>query len=93
VNTRLIAASAAACTAIVLLFAWWFGWEVERAMTVAPILVIAVGAAAGVAVVMGKALTESVRSFGHPRLLIGLAVGLVGVVVVLSLLGIQLPKE
>jgi hypothetical protein len=46
-----------------------------------------------VAVVLGKALSESVRSFGHPRLLIGLAVGLLGVVVVLSLLGVQLPRE
>jgi hypothetical protein len=43
--------------------------------------------------VLGKALGESLRSFGHPRLLIGLAVGLVGVVVVLSLLGVQLPRE
>jgi hypothetical protein len=93
VNTRLIAVSAAACTALVLLFAWWFGWEVQRAMTLAPVLVIAVGAAAGVAVVLGKALGETLRSFGHPRLLIGLAVGLVGVVVVLSLLGVQLPRE
>ena len=47
-------------------------------MTLAPLLVIAVGAAAGVAVVLGKALSESVRAFGIRALLIGLAVGLVG---------------
>jgi hypothetical protein len=93
VNTRLVAASAAVCTALVLLFAWWFDWEVQRAMTLAPLIVVAVGAAAGVAVVMGKAAAESVRSFGHPRLLLAFAAGLVALVVVLSLLGVQLPRE
>jgi hypothetical protein len=93
VSTRLLAASAAACTAVVLAAAWWFGWEVQRAMTLAPLLVLAVGAAAGVAVLLAKAAADSVRSFGRPRLLIGFALGLVALVVVLSALGIQLPRE
>ena len=92
-STRLLAASAAACTALVLFFAWLFGWEIERAMSLAPVIVIAVGAAAGVAVLLAKAAADSFRSFGHPRLIAGLALGLIGIVVVLSLLGIQLPRE
>jgi hypothetical protein len=93
VNTRLLAVSAAACTALVLFFAWLFDWEVQRAMTLAPLLVIAVGAAAGVAVLLAKAAAESARSFGHPRLLAGIGIGFVALVVVLSLLGVQLPRE
>jgi hypothetical protein len=93
VSTRLLAASAAACTALVLLFAWFFGWEVQRAMTIAPLIVVGVGAGAGVAVVMSKAAAESLRAFGHPKLLAALALGLVALVVALSLLGIQLPRE
>ena len=76
-----------------LFFAWLFGWEVQRAMALAPWLVSAVGAAAGVAVLLAKAAADSLRSFGHPRLIAGFALGLIALVLVLSLLGIQLPRE
>jgi hypothetical protein len=77
----------------VLLAAWLFEWDIGHAMAVAPLLVLAFGAAAGVAVVLGRAALESARAVKNPRLVWSLvAVGIV-ILTVLSLLGVELPRE
>jgi hypothetical protein len=93
VNARVLAISAAACTGLVLLVAWALNLEVGPVMTFAPLLVIAFGAAAGVFVVLGRSLLESFRAVGRPRLVLALAALGIVLVVVLSLLGVQLPRE
>ena len=65
----------------------------ERIAILAPALVIGGGLVLGVLILMGRAFADSVREFGHPRLLLAGAVGLVAVVVVLTWLGVELPKE
>ena len=92
-NARLLAISGATCTALVLLVAWLLEWDVGRAMTVAPLLVIAFGAAAGVAVVLGRAALESMRAVRNPRLVYGIVGAVVVLLVVLTLLGVELPRE
>ncbi len=92
-NARVLAISAAACTALVLVVAWALKLEVGPVMTFAPLLVIAFGAAAGVFVVLGRSLLESFRAVRRPRLVLGLAAVGIALVVVLSLLGVQLPRE
>ena len=92
-NVRLLAISAATCTGLVLLVAWVLRWDVGRAMTVAPLLVLAFGAAAGVAVVLGRAALESARAVKNPRRVWTLAAIGIVILVVLSLLGVQLPRE
>ncbi|HEX5449445.1 MAG TPA: hypothetical protein VFW85_05255 [Gaiellaceae bacterium] len=65
----------------------------ERYVILAPAIVIGGGLVLGVLILMGRAFADSIREFGHPRLLLAGAVGLVAVVVVLTWLGVELPKE
>jgi hypothetical protein len=89
----MLALSGAFCTGLVLLVAWLLEWDVGRAMTLAPLFVITFGAAAGVAVVLGRAALESMRAVRRPRLVWSIVgVGIV-LVIVLSLLGVELPRE
>ena len=65
----------------------------QRLVVLAPVLVIAVGLFLGVAILTGRAFAQSVRESGHKRLIFaGLGV-LVCAVVVLTYLGVSLPKE
>jgi hypothetical protein len=78
---------------LVLLTAWIFAWPVQKAMALAPIIVVAVGAAAGVLVLWARVLTESLKRSAHPRRVVAIAVGAVVVIGVLSVLGVTLPRE
>ena len=65
----------------------------ERVLVLAPAIVIGAGLVAGVFILLGRAFAESLRESGHKRLIVaGLAV-LAVAVVVLTYLGIQLPRE
>ena len=65
----------------------------QRLVTLAPVFVIGVGLVAAVLILLGRAFAASMRESGHQRLiLIGLAVITV-LVVVLTYLGVSLPKE
>jgi hypothetical protein len=67
--------------------------RLERTLVWLPAIVLGVGLIAGVFVLMGRAFADSVREWGHPRLLLAGAVALVGIVVVLTWLGVSLPRE
>lgn len=67
--------------------------QFERYVILAPAIVIGGGLVLGVLILMSRAFADSIREFGHPRLLLAGAVGLVAVVVVLTWLGVELPKE
>ncbi len=58
-----------------------------------PAAIVGVGLVAAVLILLGRAFVESVRESGHTRLIAGGLVALVGVVVLLTWLGIDLPKE
>jgi hypothetical protein len=65
----------------------------ERAIVWLPAGVVALGIVAAVTILLGRAFVASMREWGHPRLLLAGAVVLVGLVVVLTWLGISLPRE
>jgi hypothetical protein len=67
--------------------------RVERLVVLLPALVVGVGLIAGVLILLGRAFADSVRSWGHPRLLAAGLVALLGVVVLLTWLGVTLPRE
>ncbi|HEY2327267.1 MAG TPA: hypothetical protein VGH52_07270 [Gaiellaceae bacterium] len=67
--------------------------HLERVVILAPAIVIGAGLVLGVLILLGRAFADSIREFGHPRLLIAGGVALVGIVVVLTWLGVSLPKE
>jgi hypothetical protein len=65
----------------------------ERIVVLAPLIVFAAGIALGVFILLGRGFVESVRESSHPRLIIGSLVALAGVIVLLTYLGIELPRE
>jgi preprotein translocase subunit Sec61beta len=92
VSVRYLAASAAV-TAIVVLTVWLTDLSFQRAILLAPVLVIGIGAAAGLVVFWGKVGAESLRQSRHPRLIVAASLVFAAVLVVLSFLGVKLPHE
>jgi hypothetical protein len=59
----------------------------------APVLVVGLAAVAGLLVFWGRVGWESFRQARHPRLIVAATVAFVLVLVVLTILGVQLPRE
>jgi hypothetical protein len=92
VSTRLLAASAVV-TMLVVVAVWLTDLSFERAALLAPVLVIGVGAVAGLVVFWGRIGWDSLKRARHPRLLVAGGVAFIAVLVVLTLLGVKLPHE
>jgi len=92
VSTRLLGASAAV-TALVVLAVWLTGLSFQRAALLAPVLVIGVGAVAGLVVFWGRTGWDSLRRSRHPALIAAGAAAFIALLVVLTLLGVNLPHE
>jgi hypothetical protein len=58
-----------------------------------PAVVVGGGLVAGVFILLGRAFAATVRESGHPRMILGGLAALVGVVVLLTYLGVSLPRE
>jgi hypothetical protein len=61
VNARALAVSAVVVTALVLLSAWVFRWPLEKAVFLAPIIVVVAGATAGLFLLWAKVIRDSMR--------------------------------
>jgi uncharacterized membrane protein YjfL (UPF0719 family) len=59
----------------------------------APALVLGGGLVLGVMILLGRAFVATVRESGHPRVLWGGVAVIVGLVVLLTYLGVELPRE
>ena len=65
----------------------------ERLIILAPAIVISIGVVAVVMMLLGRAFLHSVRESGHPRLIYA-GLGVLAVfIVILTYLGIELPRE
>ena len=91
-STRLFAASVAVTT-LVVVTVWLTDLSFQRAALLAPVLVIGVGALAGLVIFWGRTGWESLSRSSHPRLLVAGAVAFIGLLVLLTLLGVNLPHE
>jgi hypothetical protein len=69
------------------------GWPLERAVYLAPVIVVATAALAGLLILWGKVAVQSLRESRRPRLVLGLWVGGIALLVLLSVLGVELPRE
>ena len=58
-----------------------------------PAVIVGAGLVAGVFILLGRAFAATVRESGHPRLILGGLAALVCVIVLLTYLGVQLPRE
>jgi hypothetical protein len=92
VSARLFAASAVVTT-LVVVAVWLTDLSFQRAALLAPVLVIGVGAVAGMVVFWGRIGWDSLRRSRHPRLLVGAGLAFIALLVVLTLLGVNLPHE
>ena len=82
-----------AVTALVVLAVWLTDLSFQRAALLAPVLVIGVGAVAGLVVFWGRTGWDSLRRSRHPALIAAGAAAFVALLVVLTLLGVNLPHE
>ena len=58
-----------------------------------PAAIVGAGLVGAVLILLGRAFAASVRESGHPRLIVGGLVALAGVIVLLTYLGVTLPRE
>jgi hypothetical protein len=65
----------------------------ERVVILAPALVLGGGLVLGVMILLGRAFVATVRESGHPRVLWGGVAVILGLVVLLTYLGVELPRE
>jgi hypothetical protein len=93
VRTLRLPAVLLAVMGLVVLTAWFMAWPVEKAVYLAPVIVIGFAAAIGLAILWGKVAVESLRQSRRPRLVLGLWLGAIALLFLLSLLGVQLPRE
>lgn len=91
-SARLFAASVAV-TVLVVLAVWITDLSFQRAALLAPVLVIGLGAVAGLVVFWGRIGLDSLRRSRHPRLYVAGGLAVVGLLVLLTLLGVNLPHE
>jgi uncharacterized membrane protein len=72
----------------VLAYAQW-----ERVVIWLPAIVVGIGLVGAVFILLGRAFAATVRESAHPRWILGGLVALAGVIVLLTYLGVQLPRE
>ncbi len=78
---------------LVLAVAWVFELPADRVAVLAPVIVVIAAVVAGFFIFWFRAAADSLRESRRPRLILGLAAGVVVLGVVLTLLGIELPRE
>jgi hypothetical protein len=65
----------------------------ERLLTLAPVFLVGIGLVAAVLILLGRAFADSIRDVQNKRLIALGGVVLLGLVVLLTYLGVNLPKE
>jgi uncharacterized membrane protein len=93
VSARAATLSGLAVGALVLLVAWLFELPLARVAALAPIVVLIAAAVAGLVVFWIRAAHESYREAKRPRLIAGAAIAIVVIGIVLTVLGVELPRE
>ena len=78
---------------LVALTAWALSWPLERAIYLAPVIVVGFAAVAGLAILWGKVALQSLRESRNPRLVVGLWLLGFALLILLTFLGVKLPRE
>jgi uncharacterized membrane protein len=79
--------------ALVALTAWVLSWPFEKAVVLAPVIVVGGAAAVGLVLLWGKIALNSLRESRHPRRVVTYWVLGLGLLVALTVLGVKLPNE
>lgn len=86
-------AALAAVLALVALTAWLLSWPFEKAVYLAPVIVVGGAAAVGLVLLWGKIALNSLRESRHPRRVLAYWMLGLGLLVLLTFLGVKLPNE
>lgn len=92
-RTLRISIASVTVAGLVALTAWALGWPVERAAYLAPVIVVAAAALVGLVLLWGKVAYQALRESRRPKLVLTLWVVGLALLVVLSILGVKLPRE
>jgi hypothetical protein len=79
--------------ALVAITAWALAWPFEKAAFLAPVIVIGGAAAVGLVLLWGKIALSSLRESRHPRRVLAYWLLGLGLLVLLTVLGVKLPNE
>jgi len=79
--------------AMVVVTALLMGWPLERAVYLAPVIVVGFAAVAGLLILWGKVALQAIRDSRRPRLVVGLWLAGLALLALLTLLGVELPRE
>jgi uncharacterized membrane protein len=93
VNARTAACSGFVVGALVLGVAWIFELPLARVAALAPIVVLIAAAVAGLSLFWFRAAADSLRESRRPRVILAVGAGIVVLGVVLTVLGVALPRE
>jgi len=83
----------AAVLGLVSLTAWALSWPFEKAVSLAPVIVVGGAAAVGLVLLWGKVALNSLRESRHPRRVLAYWMLGLGLLVLLTFLGVKLPSE
>jgi len=86
-------AALAVVLVLVALTAWALAWPFEKAVYLAPVIVVGGAAAVGLVLLWGKVAISSLRESRHPRRVLAYWVIGLGLLVLLTVLGVKLPNE
>jgi hypothetical protein len=86
-------AALAVVLALVGLTAWLLSWPFEEAVYLAPVIVLGGAALVGLFLLWGKVALNSLRESRHPRRVLAYWVIGLGLLVLLTVLGVRLPNE
>jgi uncharacterized membrane protein len=86
-------AALAAVLALVALTAWLLSWPFEEAVYLAPVIVLGGAALLGLVLLWGKVALNSLRESRHPRRVLAYWLIGLGLLVLLTVLGVKLPNE
>ena len=92
-RTLRIPAALAAVLALVAVTAWVMAWPLEKAVFLAPVIVVGGAAAVGLVILWGKVAYQQLRESRRPRLVLALWLAGLALLVLLTVLGVQLPRE
>jgi hypothetical protein len=92
-SARAAAISGLVVGALVLAVAWLFDVSISHVTLLAPVVVLIAAAVAGLGVFWFRAAADSLRESKHPRLIVGAGAAVVVVGIVLTVLGVELPRE
>ena len=78
---------------LVVATSWILAWPFEKALFLAPVIVVCGAAVVGLLILWGKIAFDSLRESRRPRLILGLWLAGIALLVLLTILGVNLPRE